>query len=96
MYWDGEKVRRKDPMVLQMALTGHPEFNPATHPTIMFEDNQMGKDAYDLCLGAWRSTFEMAPFSDEEGVAGATDIQVIQVYKQFSEFIGDQKKSTDP
>jgi hypothetical protein len=89
-YWDGAKVLRADPAVILQEMSAHPTTNFDTEPRIMRQQDTFGQEAYDSVLVGIRDVFKLKPISEDGGL---TEIETLDVWIKFQEFITGLKKT---
>lgn len=93
-YWDGSKERYVDPMVvLDRLLKIEADFDSLA---VKAEHEGDVKAILEL-MSACREALDIAPYAeDDEGNAtGLLDGEVIEVFKEYQDFITDVKKNID-
>lgn len=87
-YFDGEKKRRADPMVLLRGVITHKEFNLERHLPEIAEGDL---NATDICVRMMREIFDLEEFDD--GV-GLTERETVDLFWNFVGYLDSLKKST--
>lgn len=90
-YFDGQQVRKADPMVLHRSLMSHPEFDLATHPQLIDES----PEDRDITLNATRDVFGVKAFDGLTG-EGLTEEETINLLWGFVSYCNSKKKRTNP
>lgn len=88
-FWDGERDRAEDPILLQRTLYDHELYSDAK-AKIVDKDDKFGREAYSDVLKAIRDTFSVKPLAD----GGLTEQESWMVFGDFIEFLEGLKKNT--
>lgn len=100
-FWDGERKRSIDPMVVYRRLNDHPRFDWDSDPKL-FENigderpliRQAAENAIQKCVEATRDAFEVRAF-DGIGGGGLTEVETMSLFESFCGYMGVLKKNTD-
>ncbi|MCC7424822.1 MAG: hypothetical protein IT428_31510 [Planctomycetaceae bacterium] len=92
-FWDGQRDRLADPMVIHRSLLEHGEFNWETTPALIDVDNdKISSDALRITADATRKAFGVPELID----GGLTETELLQLLVQFSLYLSSLKKSISP
>lgn len=90
-FWDGQRDRAADPLVVFRALLEHPEFDWEKTPLLLeIDDPKISGDALRVTADAVRKAFGVRDLLD----GGLTEGECTQLLIQFTAYIGALKKST--
>ncbi len=93
-YWDGYQNVYADPIQVSDKLDSHPVYRSDLHPRLAESDNQAGREAWQVCMEAWRTAFNLQPFDPISG-KGLTDAEVNALHGVYYLYIDQLKKSTN-
>jgi hypothetical protein len=88
-FYDGEKLRGVDPLLVWRLIMTHPDFNPEVHGPA-FDKGDV--EAWKIVLKCARDAFEIPPFT-ETGKPGLTEQELSSLFKRFLAYCDDLKKS---
>lgn len=90
-YWDGERPRAADPLVVLQFFAKHPTFRLDHHPAFAAEGDV---DAQRITVVAVREAFGATPYSfDGFGDHGLTDEETMELLSAFAEYLNALKKN---
>lgn len=87
-YWDGYDTVFGDPLAIQNTLDFHPVYRADKHPMAA----QQSKEAWDICVSAYREAFKLRPFDCTTG-DGLTDTEVCDLTVKFNLYVTALKKN---
>ena len=87
-YWDGYNTVFGDPLAIQNTLDFHPVYRADKHPMAA----QQSKEAWDICVSAYREAFKLRPFDCTTG-DGLTDSEVCDLTVKFNLYLAALKKN---
>ena len=89
-YFDGDRMRRADPLVLLAAIDQDPEYVPDKTPYFIAAGQQ---DAIDVSIRMVNRVFGAQPYDDETGI-GLTTNEAMSLFSQFMTWLDGLKKNT--
>ena len=90
-YWDGAKKRHADPMRVFRAIKDDPEYREDVHPQGVDDGDP---EAIDVTLRCVRRVLGVGEWS--EGKPGLTELETLQLFVQFHEYLDHLKKNISP
>ena len=104
-YWDGQRMRRADPLRIIRLLTIHPTFDMGSHPLLatmavrpeatdeeVHSAMRNSVEATEVCVDAIRQVFDVQTLDSR----GLTDGECMALLNDFTLYIEGLKKSTSP
>jgi hypothetical protein len=90
-FWDGQRIRRIDPLLAYRRLDTHPEFDWSTHPEMIDgDDERLSSEATEITARAVCEVFGVRPF---DGSRGLTEQECIGLLIQFVQYLTALKKN---
>jgi hypothetical protein len=91
-FWDGEKRRKVDPLVVQRALVSDKDFDLEIELKHIAASTPLAVEAMENIIRGIRAAFKIKSLDD----GGLTDSECLAVMVQFGTWMGDVKKKLLP
>jgi hypothetical protein len=89
-FFDGSRLRREDPLALQLKLETHEKCRWDVHPALAEQGDSV---AYEICLDAICDVFGVTRFNSSLGT-GLTHMELMGLLRSFVDYIEQLKKNT--
>ena len=92
-YWDGERWRGADPVLVVRKLSSHPLFSLEKHP-VDLQSNQLAtqNEAIAVTVGAMRDVFGVKPWDDVTD-KGLTERETLALFHNLLSYLEGVKKN---